>query len=75
MGRHDVVVKWDRVLNELHDARGRAQWKNLVGAYMHASLAGSGMVLQEFANLLEDLFHYCVLSEIVITSFELHFPY
>lgn len=53
------------ILHKFHDSRASSQREDFVSSDAEVALASCGMVGQEATNFFEDLFHYCVLAEII----------
>jgi hypothetical protein len=62
MRGHEIVVQGDGVWDEFDDSSIQSQWKNLVGPNSQVPLACRLMIFQKTADLLEYLFHDCVLT-------------
>lgn len=71
MGRHDPLVKWDSVLDKFHKARARGEREHFVCANAEVAEAGSGMVFEEARDLIKDLFHDGILTEVVVARLKL----
>ena len=64
-------MQWAGVLDEFDDARCGGQGEDFVGSDAEVALAGGSLGFQEAADLVEDLLHYGVLSEIIAAALEL----
>lgn len=73
MGRHQIVMQGDGVGNEFNDSCIECQGKHLVGPDSQTSLASRLMVSEQTADLLKDLFHDCVLPQVIVSSLVLEF--
>lgn len=69
--RKQEVVKWNCVGYEFDNSGYGRQRNDFVCPDFQASLASDAVLLQEHTDLLEYLFHDCVLSKIVISAFHL----
>jgi hypothetical protein len=61
MGRRQVLVQWDGILDEFDYSYGRGKRDYLICSDAKISLSSSSMVFQEIADLLENLLHYRIL--------------
>jgi len=64
-------MKGDRILDKLNNPGICGQWQNFVSADPKIPLPSVSVILEKIANLFENLLHDSVLTEIVVTSFEL----
>lgn len=64
-------MKRNCIGDEFNNSGIRGQGKDLVRSDAEVALTSCTVFLQEIANLLENLLHYCILSEIVVSSFKL----
>lgn len=64
-------MQWDGIGDEFNDSRIRCQGKDLVRSDSQIPLPSSSVVLKKTAYLFEHLFHYGVLSQIIVPSLEL----
>lgn len=60
------------VWNEFNDSCVECQGENLVRSDPQVSLTSGLVVFEKTADLLKDLFHDCVLAQIIISSFVLY---
>ena len=64
-------MQWDSVGDEFDDPCRGCQGEDFIGTNAKVALASGSLRFQEVADLIEDLFHYGVLSKIIATAFEL----
>lgn len=68
---HEIVVQRDSIGHEFNDAGCGCQGKDFVGSNTEIPLARGSLGFQKIADLFEDLLHNGVLSEVILTTFEL----
>lgn len=71
MRRHQIVVQGDGILNKLDYTGIRRQRQHLIRPDPEISLPSGAVVFEEIADLLKDLLHDSILSQIIITSLKL----
>jgi hypothetical protein len=71
MGRHQVVVQWNRIWYELDNSCNIGEWQNSIGPDAEISFTSRLIGFKQFTNLLKHLLHDSILPQIIVTSFDL----
>lgn len=62
----EIRVQGDSVGNEFHEARASGEGEHFVGSDAEIAEACGGVVFEEARDLVENLFHYRVLPEVIV---------